>query len=39
VAILLPTAGENLMVVLKALLGASSQRLWDSGQPVSGTLR
>ncbi|CAM9783444.1 unnamed protein product [Discosporangium mesarthrocarpum] len=39
VAILLPTAGEQLGVVMKALLGASSQRLWDSGQPVSGTLR
>lgn len=30
VAILLPTAGERLDVVLKCLLGASSQRSWPS---------
>lgn len=37
--ILLPTAGENLEVVFKALVGALSQRLWDSGLPGSQTLR
>lgn len=30
VAILLPTAGERLDVVLKCVLGASSQRSWPS---------
>lgn len=39
VAILLPTAGENLEVVFKALVGSLSQRLWDSGLPGSQTLR
>lgn len=39
VCILLPTAGENLEVVFKALVGALSQRLWDSGLPGSQTLR
>lgn len=39
VAILLPTAGENLEVVFKALVGSMSQRLWDSGLPESQTLR
>lgn len=39
VAILLPTAGENLEVVFKALVGSLSQRLWDSGLPESQTLR
>lgn len=39
VAILLPTAGENLEVVFKALVGSLSQRLWDSGLPGSETLR
>lgn len=38
-AILLPTAGENLEVVFKALVGSMSQRLWDSGLPESQTLR
>lgn len=38
-AILLPTAGENLEVVFKALVGSLSQRLWDSGLPESQTLR
>lgn len=33
VAILLPTAGERLDVVLKCLLGASSQRSWPSSSP------
>lgn len=33
VAILLPTAGERLDVVLKCLLGASSQRSWPSASP------
>lgn len=32
-AILLPTAGERLDVVLKCLLGASSQRSWPSANP------
>lgn len=35
----MPTAGENLEVVFKALVGATSQRLWDSGLPESQTLR
>lgn len=39
VAVLLPTAGENLEVVFKALVGSLSQRLWDSGLPESQTLR
>lgn len=39
VAILLPTAGENLEVVFKALVGSISQRLWDSGLPECQTLR
>ena len=39
VAILLPTAGENLEVVFKALVGSLSQRLWDSGLPGNETLR
>lgn len=39
VAILLPTAGENLEVVFKALVGSLSQRLWDSGLPGCQTLR
>lgn len=34
IAILLPTAGERLDVVLKCLLGASSQRSWPSAQNV-----
>lgn len=34
VAILLPTAGERLDVVLKCLLGASSQRSWPSSSPA-----
>lgn len=38
-AILLPTAGENLEVVFKALVGSLSQRLWDSGLPGNQTLR
>lgn len=38
-AILLPTAGENLEVVFKALVGSISQRLWDSGLPECQTLR
>lgn len=38
-AVLLPTAGENLEVVFKALVGSLSQRLWDSGLPESQTLR
>lgn len=33
VAILLPTAGERLDVVLKCLLGASSQRSWPTTAP------
>lgn len=33
VAILLPTAGERLDVVLKCLLGASSQRSWATTAP------
>lgn len=33
VSILLPTAGERLDVVLKCLLGASSQRSWPSSSP------
>ncbi|CAM9483139.1 unnamed protein product, partial [Phaeothamnion confervicola] len=41
VAVLLPTAGEPLAVVFKALLGATSQRLWEasSALPVSQQLR
>lgn len=39
VCILLPTAGENLEVVFKALVGSLSQRLWDSGLPECKTLR
>eukprot|EP00752_Nemacystus_decipiens_P009510 g8501.t1 len=35
VAILLPTAGERLDVVLKCLLGASSQRSWPLSRAVA----
>lgn len=36
VSILLPTAGERLDVVLKCLLGASSQRSWPSTHSGKG---
>lgn len=36
VAILLPTAGERLDVVLKCLLGASSQRSWPTTAGKTG---
>jgi cellulose synthase/poly-beta-1,6-N-acetylglucosamine synthase-like glycosyltransferase len=38
-AILLPTAGERLDIVLKALMGAVGQNLWASGRPAKDTLR